>query len=47
MLSKDSNREILISNLLSLDHTRLMYRFPGRDYRLTDVHFRVIQPILA
>lgn len=32
---------------LGLDHTRLVYRFQGRDYRLTDVHGNVVKPILA
>lgn len=34
-------------HLLGFDHTRLTYRFQGRDYRLTDVHGNVIQPLLA
>jgi hypothetical protein len=34
-------------HLLGLDHTRLTYRFQGRDYRLTDVHGEVVHPILA
>jgi hypothetical protein len=33
--------------LLGLDHTRLTYRFGGRDMRLTDVAGEVIRPILA
>jgi uncharacterized protein (DUF1501 family) len=41
----DLNATLL--HLLGLDHTRLTYRFQGRDYRLTDVHGRVIQPVLA
>jgi hypothetical protein len=32
---------------LGLDHERLTYRYGGRDFRLTDVHGRVIQEILA
>jgi len=36
-----------ILHLLGLDHTRLTYRFGGRDIRLTDVHGDVIQRILA
>ncbi len=31
---------------LGFDHTRLTFRFQGRDYRLTDVHGRVVQEIL-
>lgn len=34
-------------HLMGLDHTRLTYRFGGRDYRLTDVHGRVIKEVLA
>ena len=36
-----------ILHLLGLDHERLVYRFQGRDYRLTDVSGRVIREILA
>ena len=35
-----------ILHLMGLDHTRLTYRFSGRDYRLTDVHGRIVQEIL-
>jgi uncharacterized protein (DUF1501 family) len=34
-------------HLLGIDHTRLTFRFSGRDIRLTDVHGQVIQNILA
>jgi hypothetical protein len=34
-------------HLLGFDHTRLTYRFQGRDYRLTDVHGNVVTPLLA
>ncbi len=33
--------------LLGLDHERLTYRSAGRDFRLTDVHGRVVEPIFA
>jgi hypothetical protein len=36
-----------ILHLLGFDHTRLVYRFQGRDYRLTDVHGQVVRPLLA
>ena len=36
-----------ILHLLGLDHTRLTYRFSGRDMRLTDVYGRVVKEILA
>ena len=32
---------------LGLDHERLTFRFQGRDYRLTDVHGRVVKELLA
>jgi hypothetical protein len=34
-------------HLLGLDHERLTYRYGGRDFRLTDVHGRVIEDIVA
>ncbi|HVX10830.1 MAG TPA: DUF1501 domain-containing protein [Pirellulales bacterium] len=34
-------------HLLGFDHTRLTYRFQGRDFRLTDVHGRIVNEILA
>jgi hypothetical protein len=36
-----------ILHLLGFDHERLTYRYAGRDFRLTDVHGRVISDILA
>jgi len=36
-----------ILRLLGLDHERLTYRYAGRDFRLTDVAGRVIEPILS
>ncbi|MCP4508219.1 MAG: DUF1501 domain-containing protein, partial [Fuerstiella sp.] len=36
-----------VLHLLGLDHERLTYRHSGRDYRLTDVHGRVVQEIIA
>jgi hypothetical protein len=36
-----------ILHLLGLDHERLTFRYAGRDYRLTDVHGRVVREILA
>lgn len=36
-----------ILHLLGLDHTKLTFRFQGRDYRLTDVHGHVVRDILA
>lgn len=34
-------------HLLGFDHTKLTYRFQGRDFRLTDVHGEVVQKLLA
>jgi hypothetical protein len=36
-----------VLHLLGIDHTRLTYRYAGRDYRLTDVHGKVVQELLA
>jgi hypothetical protein len=34
-------------HLLGLDHERLTFRHGGRDFRLTDVHGKVVKQILA
>jgi hypothetical protein len=34
-------------HLLGLDHTKLTYRYSGRDFRLTDVHGNVVHDIIA
>ena len=34
-------------HLLGFDHTKLTHRFQGRDYRLTDVHGKVVKAILS
>ncbi len=36
-----------ILHLLGMDHTRLTYRYSGRDFRLTDVYGRVVQDIIT
>ena len=36
-----------VLHLLGLDHTRLTYRYAGRDFRLTDVYGRVAEEIIA
>jgi hypothetical protein len=36
-----------ILHLMGIDHTRLTYRFQGRDFRLTDVHGEVVKKLLA
>ena len=34
-------------HLLGFDHERLVYRYQGRDFRLTDVHGHVVSDVLA
>jgi len=36
-----------ILHLMGINHEKLTYRYSGRDYRLTDVHGRVVRDILA
>jgi len=36
-----------LMHLLGFDHTKLTYRFQGRDFRLTDVHGNVVKALLA
>jgi hypothetical protein len=36
-----------ILHLLGIDHTKLTFRFSGRDFRLTDVHGTVVKDIIA
>jgi hypothetical protein len=36
-----------VLHLLGFDHEKLTYRYAGRDFRLTDVHGRVVKEILA
>jgi hypothetical protein len=36
-----------ILHVLGIDHKRLIYKFQGRDYRLTDVHGEIVQKLLA
>jgi hypothetical protein len=41
----DFNATIL--HCLGIEHTKLTYRFQGRDFRLTDVHGNVVKDLLA
>lgn len=41
----DLNATVL--QLLGIHHKELTYRYQGRDYRLTDVHGNILEPILA
>ena len=34
-------------HLMGIDHTRLTYRYQGRDFRLTDVSGKVVKAVLA
>jgi Protein of unknown function (DUF1501) len=36
-----------VLHLLGFDHTKLTYRFQGRDFRLTDVHGQLVKKLLA
>ena len=36
-----------MQHLMGIEHTKLTYRFQGRDYRLTDIKGKVLTPILA
>ena len=36
-----------ILHLLGFDHTKLIHRFQGRDFRLTDVHGEIVHKLLA
>jgi hypothetical protein len=33
--------------LLGFDHEKFTYRYAGRDFRLTDVHGKVVKAIMA
>ncbi|MBT3913717.1 MAG: DUF1501 domain-containing protein [Verrucomicrobia bacterium] len=41
----DLNATIL--NLLGINHEQLTYRYQGRDYRLTDIHGKVVKEIIS
>lgn len=41
----DLNATIL--HLMGIDHTRLTYRYQGRDFRLTDIHGQVVHDVLS
>jgi hypothetical protein len=36
-----------IMHLMGVEHTRLTYRYQGRDFRLTDIHGELIKQVLA
>ncbi|MFM7832492.1 MAG: DUF1501 domain-containing protein, partial [Planctomycetaceae bacterium] len=35
-----------ILNLCGIDHTRLTFRYQGRQYRLTDIHGEVVEGLV-
>jgi hypothetical protein len=41
----DINATIL--HCMGFDHERLTYRYQGRDFRLTDIHGKVVDAILS
>ncbi|MEX2215818.1 MAG: DUF1501 domain-containing protein [Phycisphaeraceae bacterium] len=41
----DLNATIL--HLMGVEHTKLTYRYQGRDFRLTDIHGEIVRPLLA
>ena len=41
----DMNATML--HLMGIDHTKLTYRYQGRDFRLTDVHGHVVKDLLV
>jgi hypothetical protein len=34
-------------HLMGVEHTKLTYRYQGRDFRLTDIHGEIMKPLLA
>jgi hypothetical protein len=36
-----------IMHLVGIDHTKLTYRYQGRQFRLTDVHGHVVKGIIT
>ena len=36
-----------LMHLMGVEHTKLTYRYQGRDFRLTDIHGEVVKPLLA
>jgi hypothetical protein len=36
-----------IMHLVGIDHTKLTFRYQGRQFRLTDVHGHVVRGVIA
>ena len=41
----DLNATVL--HLMGIDHTKLTFKYQGREFRLTDVHGKVVNAVLA
>jgi hypothetical protein len=41
------SRGVAHNHLMELDHTQLPYRYGGRDFRLTEVHGRIVNEVLS
>ncbi len=41
------NLNATVLHLLGLDHERLIYRYEGREFRLTDLHGHIVKEILV
>lgn len=37
----------MLLHLMGIDHTKLTYRFQGRDFRLTDVHGEMVIELMG
>ena len=36
-----------IMHLMGVQHTKLIYRYQGRDFRLTDIHGELVKAVVA
>ena len=46
-VSRTQARNAALLNQLGMDHTKLTYKYAGRDFRLTDVQGEIVRDILA
>ena len=44
---KQRSLNATLLHLLGIDHKRLTYRYRGRDFRLTDLHGKIVRGILS
>jgi ABC-type lipoprotein export system ATPase subunit len=47
VIGQSGSGKSTLLHLMGLDHERLTYRAQGRDYRLTDVHGKLVNELLA